>query len=230
MLLRENSSVWLARAAVARQRCSTSLPGSKSPIAERCRLMANQLPAPAAIDSSCFRNRALFPWLNVFGNVLFGLKLKPNLTKKDRHDVAKYYLELVGLSRFERANIHELSGGMKQRVSLARALAPNPRMLLMDEPFAALDALTREQLYGDLQRIWKARKKTIVFVTHNVREAACLGDRVIVFSPRPGRIREEFAVDLPRPRDINSVDLAVHATEITKALKSYSQPEVAIAE
>ena len=177
-----------------------------------------------------FQEPALFPWLNVFGNVLFGLKLKPNLTNKDRHDVAKYYLELVGLSRFERANIHELSGGMKQRVSLARALAPNPRMLLMDEPFAALDALTREQLYGDLQRIWKARNKTIVFVTHNVREAACLGDRVIVFSPRPGRIREEFAVDLPRPRDINSVDLAVHATEIMKALKSYSQLEVAIAE
>ena len=174
-----------------------------------------------------FQEPALFPWLNVFGNVLFGLKLKPNLTNKDRHDVAKYYLELVGLSRFERANIHELSGGMKQRVSLARALAPNPRVLLMDEPFAALDALTREQLYGDLQRIWKARNKTIVFVTHNVREAACLGDRVIVFSPRPGRIREEFAVDLPRPRDINSVDLAVHATEIMKALKSYSQPELA---
>ena len=106
-----------------------------------------------------FQEPALFPWLNVFGNVLFGLKLKPNLTKKDRHDVAKYYLELVGLSRFERANIHELSGGMKQRVSLARALAPNPRVLLMDEPFAALDALTREQLYGDLQRIWKARQQ-----------------------------------------------------------------------
>jgi NitT/TauT family transport system ATP-binding protein len=177
-----------------------------------------------------FQEPALFPWLNVFGNVLFGLKLKPNLTNKDRHDVAKYYLELVGLSRFERANIHELSGGMKQRVSLARALAPNPRVLLMDEPFAALDALTREQLYGDLQRIWKARNKTIVFVTHNVREAACLGDRVIVFSPRPGRIREEFSVDLPRPRDINSVDLAVHSTEIMRALKSYSQAEVAIAE
>jgi NitT/TauT family transport system ATP-binding protein len=177
-----------------------------------------------------FQEPALFPWLNVFGNVLFGLKLKPNLTKKDRRDVAKYYLELVGLSRFERANIHELSGGMKQRVSLARALAPNPRMLLMDEPFAALDALTREQLYGDLQRIWKARNKTIVFVTHNVREAACLGDRVIVFSPRPGRIRQEFIVDLPRPRDINSVDLAIHATEITKALKSFGQPELAAAE
>jgi len=170
-----------------------------------------------------FQEPALFPWLNVFGNVLFGLKLKPNLSKKNRHDVAKYYLELVGLSRFERANIHELSGGMKQRVSLARALAPNPRVLLMDEPFAALDALTREQLYGDIQEIWKARRKTIVFVTHNVREAACLGDRVLLFSPHPGRIQEEFVVELPRPRHINSLDLAAYATRITKALKSLGQ-------
>jgi sulfonate transport system ATP-binding protein len=176
-----------------------------------------------------FQEPALFPWLDVLGNVLFGLKLKPNLTRKDRRDVASYYLELVGLSRFERANIHELSGGMKQRVSLARALAPNPRVLLMDEPFAALDALTREQLYGDIQRIWKARRKTIVFVTHNVREAACLGDRVLLFAPHPGRIHEEFTVDLPRPRDINSVDLAAYATRITKALKSLGQPEAAVA-
>ncbi len=176
-----------------------------------------------------FQEPALFPWLDVFGNVLFGLKLKPNLSKKNRHDVAKYYLELVGLSRFERANIHELSGGMKQRVSLARALAPNPRVLLMDEPFAALDALTREQLYGDIQKIWKARRKTIVFVTHNVREAACLGDRVLLFSPHPGRIQEEFPVELPRPRDINSVDLAAHATQITKALKSLRKAEVIVA-
>jgi NitT/TauT family transport system ATP-binding protein len=176
-----------------------------------------------------FQEPALFPWLDVLGNVLFGLKLKPNLTNKDRRDVARYYLELVGLSRFEHANIHELSGGMKQRVSLARALAPNPRMLLMDEPFAALDALTREQLYGDIQEIWKARRKTIVFVTHNVREAACLGDRVLLFSPHPGRIKEEFAVKLPRPRDINSVDLAVYATRITKALKSIGQTEAAAA-
>src|SRR5256714_6136164 len=176
-----------------------------------------------------FQEPALFPWLDVLGNVLFGLKLKPNLTNKDRRTVARYYLELVGLTRFERANIHELSGGMKQRVALARALAPNPRVLLMDEPFAALDALTREQLYGDIQQIWKARRKTIVFVTHNVREAACLGDRVLLFSPHPGRIQEEFAVDLPRPRDINSVDLAGYATKIMRALKSFSPERVAAA-
>jgi NitT/TauT family transport system ATP-binding protein len=181
--------------------------------------------APGRERLVMFQEPALFPWLTVFGNVLFGLNLKPNLSRKDRHDVAKYYLELVGLSRFERANIHELSGGMKQRVSLARALAPNPRVLLMDEPFAALDALTREQLYGDIQEIWKARRKTIVFVTHNVREGACLGDRVLLFSPHPGRIQEEFAVELPRPRDINSVDLAAYATRITKALKRIGQAE-----
>jgi NitT/TauT family transport system ATP-binding protein len=169
-----------------------------------------------------FQESALFPWLNVFGNVLFPLKLKPQLTNKDRRDVAKYYLELVDLTRFERSNIHELSGGMKQRVALARALAPNPRILLMDEPFAALDALTREQFYGDLQTIWKERKKTIVFVTHNVREAACLGDRVLLFSPHPGRIQEEFVVDLPRPRDINTADLVGYSSKIMRALKSFN--------
>ena len=181
--------------------------------------------APGRERLVMFQEPALFPWLDVFGNVLFGLKLKPNLTNKDRRDVAKYYLELVGLSRFEHANIHELSGGMKQRASLARALAPNPRVLLMDEPFAALDALTREQLYGDIQQIWESRRKTIVFVTHNVREAACLGDRVLIFSPHPGRIQEEFVVKLPRPRDINSVDLAAHASRIKSALKVLGQSE-----
>ncbi|MBI5381401.1 MAG: ABC transporter ATP-binding protein [Opitutae bacterium] len=168
-----------------------------------------------------FQEPALFPWLDVLDNVLFGLKLKPGLTPAERLEVARFYLQLVGLEKFAKAYIHELSGGMKQRVTLARALAPNPRVLLMDEPFAALDALSREQLYGDLQRIWAERRKTIVFVTHNVREAACLGDRVLLFSPNPGRIREQFTVDLPRPRDINSVSLATHATEIMRALKSH---------
>jgi len=170
-----------------------------------------------------FQESALFPWLDVMGNVLFGLKLKPNLNDNERKEVARFYLQLVGLEKFTRSNVHELSGGMKQRVALARALAPNPRVLLMDEPFAALDAMTREQLYGDIQRIWSERQKTIVFVTHNVREAACLGNRVALFSPRPGKIREEFQIALPRPRDINSVQLAEYSTLITRALKGYGQ-------
>lgn len=115
--------------------------------------------------------------------------------------------------------MHELSGGMKQRAALARSLAPNPRVLLMDEPFGSLDGLTREQLYFDLQRIWEERKKTIVLVTHNVREAVCLGDRVMLMSASPGQIRDEFAVDLPRPRDINTAEVAGIAQRITSALK-----------
>jgi NitT/TauT family transport system ATP-binding protein len=172
-----------------------------------------------------FQEHALFPWLDVLDNLLFGLKLKPNLKSRERKEVAEYYLKLVGLEKFTHANIHELSGGMKQRVALARALAPNPRVLLMDEPFAALDAMTREQLYGDIQSIWAKRRKTIIFVTHNVREAACLGDRVVLFSPNPGRIQEQFVIDLPRPRDINSVELARFSTEIREALKRYIKPE-----
>jgi NitT/TauT family transport system ATP-binding protein len=196
---------------------------------EQGRVLADGHPVsePGRDRMMMFQESALFPWLDVMGNVLFGLKLKPGLTPEERRTVATFYLRLVGLERFAHNNIHELSGGMKQRVALARSLAPNPRVLLMDEPFAALDALTREQLYGDLQRIWQERKKTIVFVTHNVREAACLGDRVILFSPHPGRIREEFKVTLPRPRDINSVDLATYATAITRALKGYVPMEVA---
>src|SRR6476646_5444142 len=174
-----------------------------------------------------FQESALFPWLDVIGNIMFGLKLKPGLTNKERFEVARFFLQLVGLEKFSAAHVHELSGGMKQRVALARALAPNPRILLMDEPFAALDALTREQLYSDVQEIWQKRRKTIVFVTHNVREAVCLADRVLLFSRNPGRICEQFEIPLPRPRDINSIALAEHAGKITAALKGHMDGEVA---
>jgi len=153
--------------------------------------------------------------------VRIGLKLVAELTRRQRLDTAGDYLRLVGLERFAHANVHQLSGGMKQRAALARALAPDPRVLLMDEPFSALDALAREQLYGDIQRIWAARRQTILSVTHNVREAACLGDRVILMSHHPGRIREEFSITLARPRNINSLELARYALEITTALKGY---------
>lgn len=169
-----------------------------------------------------FQESALFPWLDVIGNIMFGLRLKPGLTNKERLEVARFFLQLVGLEKFSAAHVHELSGGMKQRVALARALAPNPRILLMDEPFAALDALTREQLYSDIQQIWQKRRKTIVFVTHNVREAVCLADRIFLFSRNPGQIREQFMIGLPRPRDFNSIELAEQAGRITRALKGHS--------
>jgi NitT/TauT family transport system ATP-binding protein len=168
-----------------------------------------------------FQDSALFPWLTVLGNVLFGLKLVPGLSRARRFEVAHDYLRLVGLDNFARSNIHELSGGMRQRLALARALAPDPRVLLMDEPLSALDALTREQLYADIQRIWMERRKTIVLVTHNVREAVCLGDRVVLMSPRPGRICEEFHIRLPRPRDINTPELTEDAARIMAALRSH---------
>jgi NitT/TauT family transport system ATP-binding protein len=174
-----------------------------------------------------FQESALFPWLSAIGNVMFGLKLVPELSDAQRRRIAEDHLALVGLAKFARANIHELSGGMKQRVALARSLAPGPQVLLMDEPLSALDAMTRENLYVDIQRIQQQRRKTIVFVTHNVREAVCLGDRVVLLSPHPGRIRDDFHIPLPRPRDINSVELAAYATRITAALKGYVAHEVA---
>lgn len=166
-----------------------------------------------------FQESALFPWLDVTGNVLFGLKLVPGLTAAERRERAMYFLDMVGLSRFAKSHVHELSGGMKQRVALARTLAPDPQVLLMDEPFAALDALTRDQLYDDLQRIFLETDKTILFVTHNVREAASLADRVVLMSPSPGRIAETFEIGLPRPRDPNSIPVAEHAARIAAALK-----------
>ncbi|HYZ62842.1 MAG TPA: ABC transporter ATP-binding protein [Acetobacteraceae bacterium] len=191
------------------------------------RVTADGLPVtgPGRHRLVMFQESALFPWLDVLGNVLFGLKLVPGLTRRQRTEIALDYLRLVKLERFARANLHELSGGMRQRVALARALAPDPRVLLMDEPFSALDALTRDQLYEDLQEIWRARQKTILLVTHNVREAACLGDRVVLLSPHPGRVRETFDIDVRRPRDINGPELSGHAARITAALRGYYAPE-----
>jgi NitT/TauT family transport system ATP-binding protein len=196
---------------------------------EAGRVLADDHPVegPGGNRLVMFQEPALFPWLDVLGNVMFGLKRKPGLTKSQRRDIALHYLRLVGLEKFKDAFIHELSGGMKQRVALARSLAPDPRVLLMDEPFASLDAITREQLYGDLQDIWQSRRKTIIFVTHDVREAVCLGDRVFLLSPSPGRIREEFPIALPRPRDLNSPGLAAIAQRITLALREHLPREAA---
>ena len=148
-----------------------------------------------------FQEAALFPWLNVRDNVTFGLQ-DMGISRAEQNTIAARYLEMVGLRGFEKAYVHEISGGMKQRVALARALALDPQVLLMDEPFAALDAQTRDLLHTELQNIWLQSGKTILFVTHNVREALVLGDRVLLMSARPGRIKREFTCKLPRPREI----------------------------
>ncbi|HJW86108.1 MAG TPA: ABC transporter ATP-binding protein [Candidatus Brocadiaceae bacterium] len=166
-----------------------------------------------------FQEAALFPWLNVVKNVEFGLKLK-GINAKQRREIAIQYLKMVHLSKFQKAHIHELSGGMKQRVAIARALAMNPEMLLMDEPFSALDAQTRWILHFELQNIWLKTKKTIMFVTHNIREAVCLADRIVMLSTTPGRVKKEFQIDLPRPRDDNDINVAEYSTKIMKELKS----------
>jgi NitT/TauT family transport system ATP-binding protein len=186
------------------------------------RVLADGQPVegPGRQRQMMFQESALFPWLNAFGNVMFGLKLRPDLTSARRREIAWEHLQLVGLENFARAHVHELSGGMKQRVALARALAPDPQVLLMDEPFSALDALTRDQLCDDLQRIWGESGKTILFVTHNVREAVCLADRAVLLAPRPGRIAEVFDIRLPRPRDMHSIELAEHAARIAAVLKA----------
>ncbi len=147
-----------------------------------------------------FQEAALFPWLNVIQNVEFGLVGR--MDAKKRKEIAKTLLHLVHLGKFEKAYPHQLSGGMKSRVAIARALALNPSILLMDEPFAALDAQTRDLLHEEIQEIWSTTKQTIIFVTHNVREAVRLADRVLVFTSRPGKIKREIRIDQARPRDL----------------------------
>jgi NitT/TauT family transport system ATP-binding protein len=165
-----------------------------------------------------FQELGLFPWLTVGGNVEFGMKMK-NASKAEREEKVQYYLRLVHLLKFRDSYIHQLSGGMRQRVALARALATEPDVLLMDEPFAALDAQTRDLLHDELERLWAETGRTIVFVTHNVREAVRLGDRVALMTFRPGRVKQEFSVNLPRPRHIEHTDVARTARNILDCLR-----------
>jgi NitT/TauT family transport system ATP-binding protein len=165
-----------------------------------------------------FQELGLFPWLTVGANVEFGMKMK-GISKTERREKIQYYLRLVHLSQFKDSYTHQLSGGMRQRVALARALATEPDVLLMDEPFAALDAQTRDLLHDELERIWAETGRTIIFVTHNVREAVRLGDRVVLFTFRPGRVKREITIDLPRPRQLEDVTVAKAAREILDDLR-----------
>lgn len=159
----------------------------------------------------------LFPWRTALGNVAFGLEMK-GVAKDEREKIALEQLRLVKLEKFEKSYPHHLSGGMQQRVAIARALAYNPAVLLMDEPFAALDALTRDDMQRLLADVWRATRKTVVYVTHNVAEAVYLADRVIVMTPHPGTVKAEIAIDLPRPRNPLSVEFLDYQKKLLREL------------
>jgi NitT/TauT family transport system ATP-binding protein len=178
----------------------------------------NAVQGPGTDRILLFQELGLFPWLTVRQNVEFGLKMS-GVSRDERRDRARVFLRMVHLSHFEDHFIHQLSGGMKQRVALARSLALRPKILLMDEPFAALDAQTRDMLHDELERIWKETAPTIVFVTHNVREAVRLGDRVLLMSFRPGRIKSQFQINLQRPRHVEDTDVAYLSKEILGQLR-----------
>ena len=165
-----------------------------------------------------FQEDALFPWLTVSENVAFGLRSR-GVGKAERERIAREYIDMVQLGQFADSYMHQLSGGMKQRVAIARGLALNPRVLLMDEPFGALDYRTREILQQQIQQIHEKTRKTILFVTHDVREAVCLGDRVLLLSRMPAHVKHEYQVRLPRPRSAEDPTLHSMVKEIVSELK-----------
>jgi NitT/TauT family transport system ATP-binding protein len=175
--------------------------GFEKPTAGRLAVFGREISGPGPDRGVMFQEFSLYPWRTVIGNVGWGLEVR-GLPKAERLRIAERYLEMVGLSPFRDHYPAELSGGMKQRVALARTLAFDPKLLLMDEPFGALDAQTREIMQEELQRIYERNRKTVVFVTHDIDEAIYLGDRVLVFSARPGRIKKDVRIDLARPRAI----------------------------
>jgi NitT/TauT family transport system ATP-binding protein len=165
-----------------------------------------------------FQDAALFPWLSVQANIEFGLRIR-GIDKEERLSRVRTLLEMVHLEKFAHSWVHELSGGMKQRVALARALAVDPAVLLLDEPFGALDAITRDRLHEELQELWMQASKTVLFVTHNVREAAVLGDRILVMSRAPGRIIAEHRVGIPRPRHMEDPGIMPLAKQVLADLE-----------
>ncbi len=195
------------------------LAGFDSPTSGSVSLDSVPVKAPSIERAMMFQEAALFPWLTVRQNVAFGLKsLKKSKAESDA--TIEKFLRMVHLWQFADAQPHELSGGMKQRVALARALAVNPKVLLMDEPFAALDAQTRDHLHVELHNIWRETRKTVVFVTHNVREAVTLATRVVVFTARPGKIKIEYSLeDLEFPRRTTETLVAETVSRITNSLR-----------
>jgi NitT/TauT family transport system ATP-binding protein len=176
--------------------------GLLKPTAGRIDIDGNQVTGPGTDRGMVFQDSCLMPWRTVFKNVIFGLECQ-GLDNAEGTARAKEFIKLVGLAGFEEHFPHELSGGMQQRCNLARALTVDPKILIMDEPFAALDAQTREIMQSELLRIWRESKKTVLFITHQINEAIYLADRVIVFAARPGRVKATIKIDMPRPRDLS---------------------------
>lgn len=177
------------------------------------------------INSMVFQEQSIFPWMTVLDNVGYGLRMR-GISKKDRNAIAEHYINMIGLSKFTHVYPSQLSGGMKQRVSVARAFANDPEVLLMDEPFGALDEQNRIILQQELLRIWEGMRKTTVFITHSIDEALCLGDRVIVMTANPGMIRAIIDVDLPRPRDIYALRTTLHYNTLYQSIWSILRDEV----
>ena len=186
--------------------------GLEEPTAGSVTIDGHAVTSPGRDRGLLFQEPALFPWLTVLGNVMFGL------TGSERESEARRFLRMVHLEQFESAMPHELSGGMKHRVALARALAPNPQLLLVDEPFSSLDTPTRHHLYRELPEVVAQTRRTVLAVTHDMYEAACLGDRVVILSARPGRIIREVRIELPRPRDPNDPEVLKLAHLLLEAI------------
>lgn len=181
-------------------------------------LDGEQIRVPGPDRAVVFQEPGLMPWMTVLRNVEYGLKLL-RINRKERHERAMRYLQMVHLSKYAGAFPHQLSGGMRQRVSIARALALEPQVLLMDEPFSALDAQTRDVLHDELQRIWQETHKTIVFVTHNIREAVYLGDRILIMTAPPGTIKRVVNVPFAHPREKSSADVSTFAAWLHNEIK-----------
>lgn len=192
--------------------------GLESPSTGEVTVRGVPVRGPAPDRTVMFQEHALFPWLTVAENVSFPLEVA-GVPKGERASRVERYLRMVHLWRYRESHPHELSGGMRQRAALARALVVEPSILLMDEPFAALDAQTRDVLHAELERIWIETRKTVVFVTHNVREAVRLGDRVLIMGTRPGRLKRDLAVDLARPRGSNDRDVAEVSLVVERELR-----------
>ena len=197
------------------------LAGFEFPSAGEVCAFGREITGPGPDRTMMFQDYALFPWLTVTGNIEYGLKRK-GAPKAERGEIVRHYVDLIDLKGFEHKYPHQLSGGMRQRVALARALAVKPAMLLMDEPFAALDSFTRERMQDELVRVWQSERKAVLFITHNIDEAIKLADRVVVMSPRPGRITAILGLNSGRPRDILSDENVVVIKRVRDMLHQVS--------